>query len=124
MTDVPATMRAFVLTGHGDIDKLVYHPHWPVPQPGPEEVLIRVHACGLNNTDINTRTGWYSSGVTQGTTAEGGRGGFAEGVEEEAQANRLIEFGCASGQGFLFGRPSDAGSTLDYLRSMASTRLH
>lgn len=48
----------------------------------------------------------------------------AEGVEEEAQANRLIEFGCSSGQGFLFGRPGDAGSTLDYLRSMASTRLH
>jgi len=27
-----------------------------------------VHACGLNNTDINTRTAWYSKGVTSNTT--------------------------------------------------------
>jgi NADPH:quinone reductase-like Zn-dependent oxidoreductase len=31
----------------------------------------------MNNTDINTRTGWYSKKVTDGTTAEGGRDGFA-----------------------------------------------
>ena len=40
----------------------------------------------------------------------------AEGIEEEAQAHRLIEFGCAGGQGFLFGRPVDADATLAYLR--------
>lgn len=61
-------MRAVVLTGHGEIDKLVYHDDWPVPQPGPGEVLIRVHACGLNNTDVNTRTAWYSKSVTGQTT--------------------------------------------------------
>ncbi len=82
--NLPPTMRAMVLTGHGGLDKLVYHADWPRPDPGPGEVLIKVGACGMNNTDVNTRTGWYSSGVTQGTTAEGGRGGFQEGVEEEA----------------------------------------
>jgi len=40
----------------------------------------------------------------------------AEGIEEEAQAERLIQFGCAGGQGFLFGRPVDADATLGYLR--------
>jgi NADPH:quinone reductase-like Zn-dependent oxidoreductase len=30
-------------------------------------VLVRVRACGLNNTDINTRIGWYSSAVTGAT---------------------------------------------------------
>ncbi|CCV10273.1 EAL domain-containing protein [Mesorhizobium sp. STM 4661] len=40
----------------------------------------------------------------------------AEGIEEEAQAQRLIQFGCAGGQGFLFGRPADADATLGYLR--------
>jgi NADPH:quinone reductase-like Zn-dependent oxidoreductase len=41
---------------------------WPVPRPGPHQVLIRVGACGLNNTDVNTRTGWYSKTVDQATT--------------------------------------------------------
>ena len=71
MTDLPETMRAVVLTGHGDIDKLVYHEDWPTPKPGPGEVLIRVQACGLNNTDVNTRTAWYSKGVSENTTGAG-----------------------------------------------------
>lgn len=78
MTQIPATMRAVVLTGHGGLDKLEFHPGWPVPKPGPGEVLIRVGACGMNNTDINTRTGWYAKAVREGTTAEGGAKGFAE----------------------------------------------
>ena len=34
-------------------------------------MLIRVAACGLNNTDINTRSGWYSKAVTDATTGDG-----------------------------------------------------
>lgn len=64
----PTTMRAFVLTGHGDLDQLHYHDDWPTPVPTGGEVLIRVHACGLNNTDVNTRTAWYSKGVSGETT--------------------------------------------------------
>ncbi|MEM6462198.1 MAG: alcohol dehydrogenase family protein [Pseudomonadota bacterium] len=64
-------MRAVVLTGHGDMDKLEFRADWPVPKPGPGEVLIKVHACGLNNTDVNTRTGWYSKAVKQATTGSG-----------------------------------------------------
>ncbi|TIT59166.1 MAG: EAL domain-containing protein, partial [Mesorhizobium sp.] len=40
----------------------------------------------------------------------------AEGIEEEAQADRLVQFGCAGGQGYLFGKPADADATLGYLR--------
>lgn len=40
----------------------------------------------------------------------------AEGIEQEAQADRLVTFGCGGGQGFLFGRPANAGATLGYLR--------
>ncbi len=65
---IPEKMKAFVLTGHGDMDKLVYHTDWPVPVPGAGEVLIKVHACGLNNTDVNTRTAWYSKSVSESTT--------------------------------------------------------
>lgn len=73
---VPTTMKAVVTTGHGGLEMLDYRSDVPVPAPQPGEVLINVAACGLNNTDINTRTGWYSKAVTAGTTAEGGREGF------------------------------------------------
>ncbi len=75
---VPETMRAVVLTGHGDLDKLVYHEDWPTPKPGPGEVLIKVAACGLNNTDVNTRTAWYSKGNEGETT-----GGALDGAVDE-----------------------------------------
>ena len=71
MTTIPDTMRAFVLMGHGGLDMLKFHTDWPVPQPKEGEVLVRVKACGLNNTDINTRVGWYSKSVT-GETQDGG----------------------------------------------------
>lgn len=73
---IPKTMRAALLTGHGGLDKLVVRDDVPVPMPGQGEVLIRVAACGMNNTDINTRTAWYSEPVTSGITREGGKGGF------------------------------------------------
>ena len=66
---VPETMRAVVLTRHGGPEVLELCGAWPVPQPGPHDVLIRVGACGVNNTDINTRTGWYAKSVT-GATAD------------------------------------------------------
>ena len=63
-------MKAMVLTGHGGLDKYAWHEDWPMPEPGPMETLIKVGACGLNNTDVNTRTGWYSKGVTDATTGD------------------------------------------------------
>ncbi len=71
-------MKAVVLTGHGGLDRLEYHEDWPVPEPGPGEVRIRVGACGLNNTDINTRTAWYSDSVTDGITETGARSGYTD----------------------------------------------
>jgi NADPH:quinone reductase-like Zn-dependent oxidoreductase len=59
-------MKAVVTIGNGGYDKLVYR-DVPVPVPGPAEVLIKVLAAGVNNTDINTRLGWYSSDVTAST---------------------------------------------------------
>ena len=60
MTDLPVTMRGVWLIGHGDMDKLDIRQDIPVPVPGPRDVLIRVAAAGVNNTDINTRVAWYS----------------------------------------------------------------
>ena len=71
------TMRGVVLTGFGSFDCLEYRIDLPVPQPGPGEVLIKIGAAGVNNTDINTRIGWYSP-MVEGPTGEGSAQGFAE----------------------------------------------
>jgi len=71
---IPETMHGVLLTGHGGLDKLHYRTDLAVPGPGAGEVLIRVHAAGVNNTDINTRTGWYSKAVTGASGDEGGTG--------------------------------------------------
>ena len=59
-------MKAIVTTGNGGYDKLDYR-DVPIPILGPGEVLLKVLAAGVNNTEINTRLGWYSSSVTNGT---------------------------------------------------------
>ena len=67
MSDLPATMRAALLTGHGGPEVIEVRADVAVPSPGANEVLIQVSACGVNNTDINTRIGWYASEVRSAT---------------------------------------------------------
>ena len=62
------TMKAVVTTGNGGYDKLDYR-DVPIPEIGPGDILLKVLAAGVNNTEINTRLGWYSSSVTDGTEA-------------------------------------------------------
>jgi NADPH:quinone reductase-like Zn-dependent oxidoreductase len=57
---VPTTMHGIWLTGHGGLDQLQVRHDIPVPVPGSHDVLIKVGAAGVNNTDVNTRTAWYS----------------------------------------------------------------
>lgn len=54
-------MHAVLLTGHGSPDMLVYRDDIPLPTVASDEVLIKIGACGVNNTDIWTREGAYSS---------------------------------------------------------------
>ncbi|WP_254453072.1 alcohol dehydrogenase family protein [Ruegeria atlantica] len=75
---LPDKMKAMVTMGHGGLEQMVLHKDWPRPEPAAGEVLIKVAACGLNNTDVNTRSGWYSKTVTDATT-----GGAFEEVGEE-----------------------------------------
>ena len=74
MTDLQ-TMRAIYLMAHGGPEALVYRNDIPIPAPRRSEVLIKVGAAGVNNTDINTRVGWYSKG--DGDAADASWGGQA-----------------------------------------------
>ena len=73
MTD-QAMMYAVVTTGTGGYDKLVYK-RVPMPVARDGQVVLKVLAAGVNNTEINTRLGWYSATVTDGT----------DGVEEDGE---------------------------------------
>jgi len=81
---IPKVMKGVQLIGHGGFDQLEYSASIPVPEPGPGEVLIRVGAAGVNNTDINTRIGWYSKSVGEGTTSDAGREGATEAKSDDA----------------------------------------
>ena len=120
MTKIPETMVAMVLTGHGGLDKLEYHTDWPVPVPLGGEVLIEVGACGMNNTDINTRTGWYSKAVREGTHAEGGASGFDEVTEEAGGWGAGLTFPRIQGAD-VCGRVVAAGDRAD--PSLIGTRV-
>ncbi len=79
-------MKGIVLTGHGGMDMLEWQEDILVPALTEGDVLIKVGACGLNNTDVNTRVGWYSKSSNPGNndqftkkskTEDGGWGGTA-----------------------------------------------
>jgi NADPH:quinone reductase-like Zn-dependent oxidoreductase len=73
------TMLAVVTTGNGGPDKLAYR-EVRRPRPRGGEALVRVLAAGVNNTEINTRLGWYSATVDDGT-----------GEDAETQATAAVQ---------------------------------
>ena len=81
---IPDTMKAVLWKGYGGYDQLEYREDIPVPPPGDGTVLVKIGAAGVNNTDINTRTGWYSREVSEGTTAAGAARGFGEARAEDS----------------------------------------
>ena len=56
-----------LLTGHGGFELLEYREDVPAPVPAAGEVLVRIGAAAVNNTDINARTAWYSKTVRAAT---------------------------------------------------------
>ena len=89
---IDSYMHGVHLIGHGGFDKLIYRDDLPIPIPNENEVLIQVSAAGVNNTDINTRLGWYSKKIIQETN-QGGDKGFQE-LENDS--------GSWSGEGLAF----------------------
>ena len=81
--NLPHRMTAVQLVAHGGLETLQYRDDVPLPSITDDEVLIRVAAAGVNNTDINTRIGWYSKKVSDATN-EGGAGGFEDVDDDDA----------------------------------------
>ena len=87
---LPKTMKAMVLTAHGGMDCLEWREDMPVPRPRPDEVLVQVGAAAVNNTDINTRIGWYSKSV-EGDTASG-TDGFGAAADADGGWSGALQF--------------------------------
>lgn len=66
---LPEQMQGVVLTGHGGPEMLELRDDLVVPSPRKGDVIIKVAAAGVNNTDINTRTAWYSKSGTKSEDA-------------------------------------------------------
>ncbi|GGD20837.1 zinc-binding dehydrogenase [Pontibacillus salipaludis] len=63
-------MKAVQVTGYGDVDKLEVR-EVERPTPKSHEVLVKVMACGINNTEIWMREGAYGTGSKSGWRPEG-----------------------------------------------------
>jgi NADPH:quinone reductase-like Zn-dependent oxidoreductase len=63
-------MKAMVTIGQGGYGQLVFRDA-PLPVLQAGEVLLKVLAAGINNTDINTRLGWYGAAINPHATEVG-----------------------------------------------------
>ena len=81
---IPEKMKAALLLGTGGPEMLEIRDDVSVPVVQQDQVLVKVSACGLNNTDINTRVGWYSRSVNSATT----NSGFEEARTDDATWGR------------------------------------
>lgn len=127
-SSLPATMAAVLLTGHGGPEKLVYRTDVPVPRPAPGEVVVKVTACGMNNTDVWVRQGaygreddpaavssWRRQGNTltfpriQGTDTVGTIAAVGEGVPASRKGERvMVDFS-------IYNRDDDSLADIDYM---------
>ena len=77
------TMKAVVTRGNGGFEQLDYC-EVPIPQLQHGEVLVQVLAAGVNNTEINTRLGWYSAKVSTATSELSGDEELKDAAKESA----------------------------------------
>ena len=105
---IAGSMMAIVTTGPGGHDRLEIR-QVPVPSPGPGEVLLAVLAAGVNNTDINTRLGWYSGSVTGGTDTVPADPGRRDGGWTGATPFPLIQGADCCGRVVSVGPGGDPG---------------
>ncbi|MFD1706345.1 alcohol dehydrogenase family protein [Siminovitchia sediminis] len=92
MMAIPRKMRGVYLTGNGGFETLEYRTDIDVPTPKAGEVLVKIGAAAVNNTDVNTRIGWYSKSI-KSETNKGGESGFKEEVKDDGSwLGQAMEF--------------------------------
>ena len=108
-------MKGVHLIGHGGFEKLVFKSDIPKPEPKDDEVLIKVSAAGVNNTDINTRIGWYSKSVTTDTNDGGEKGFFSSNEKDATWSGNPLKFPRIQGAD-VCGKIISVGKNVDQSR--------
>lgn len=78
---------------------------------------LKIDRTFVRDLDANGSSGASIAQTVIGLGRSLGLSVIAEGVETEAQARLLMEMGCPLAQGFLYSRPVDAHSFLDWARA-------
>jgi alcohol dehydrogenase, propanol-preferring len=120
---LPETMKAMVLQSPGQ--SLVLR-EIPVPKPGPDQVLIKVHACGVCRTDLHVVDGELPEPklpIIPGHEIVGSVAQMGENVRSFAPGDRIGApwvgytcrqcFYCRTGRENLCDQPKFTGYTLD-----------
>jgi NADPH:quinone reductase-like Zn-dependent oxidoreductase len=103
---LPDTMSAVQLTGHGGFECLRHVSHLRVPPISEGEVLVRVRAAAVNNTDLNLRSGWYSKSTAHDPAARAADAGWG------GQAVRVPLIQGADGCGHVVALGAGVDATL------------
>lgn len=72
-------MKAAVIERQGGVENLVYR-DWPDPEPGADEVLMRVSSCALNYLDLEVRRGMPGLKVPMPFISGGDMAGIVEAI--------------------------------------------
>jgi NADPH:quinone reductase len=100
ITGKEETMKAIRVSRRGDPEVMKLE-EVPDPQPGPGEVLVRVHAAGVNPVDTYIRSGLYHPDLklpyTPGIDGAGTIEAVGEGVRHRRVGQRVYVAWCISG---------------------------
>lgn len=108
-------MRAIVVHSLGAPDVLRTG-HRPLPEPGPGEVLVRIHAIGVNFSDTERRRGVYDPPALPWTP-----GNEAAGVVEALGAGTDPVW---SGRRVAFWAPRTSGCYAEYATVSSQALFH
>jgi NADPH:quinone reductase-like Zn-dependent oxidoreductase len=93
----------------------------PRPEPGPGEVLVRIHASGINPADVKRRSGWGSSTFGQSTTrvfphtdGAGVIAALGPGVDESLAGRRVWVWNAGGGDFYRIPGAIERGTAAEY----------
>ena len=85
-------MKAISFSEFGPAHQVLKASEWPTPNPGPGEVLVKLHATGVNPSDVKKRAGGFPNLLDDGAVIPHSDGaGVIEGVGSGVPTARVGE---------------------------------
>jgi NADPH2:quinone reductase len=85
-------MKAISFAEFGPANQVLKVSEWPTPEPGPGEVLVKLHTTGVNPSDVKKRAGGFPNLLDDGPVIPHSDGaGVIEGVGSGVPTSRIGE---------------------------------